>query len=247
MASGMRLRSSGATRVLPERLRHDAEHGAAVEPLEPALERVAAEAPDLKRLRERHDALRRLLRQRVRPGLGRHGQPLPRGRARLRRSAMRAQVLERAGALLPRQPSSRASRSAVTSASPAARCRAGFSKPKCCVRLSSPQERHALHQPARQPHGAELGAVERQVARPPHSALTKPQSNRALWATNTRPASAASDLVRHLGEGRRVPDHLVGDVGDGADRRRDRAPRVDQRLERPPRAGRRAPPPRRSR
>ena len=56
MASRIRWRVVVRNPSAPERIRHHAEHRAAVEALEPAFQQVAAEPADLEALRERHES-----------------------------------------------------------------------------------------------------------------------------------------------------------------------------------------------
>ena len=134
-----------------------------------------------------------------------HGQPLPPAPGASRRRA-RSRRGPAACGRPPRAPAAAAgaSSSAVTSASPAARCRAGFSKPKCWVRLSSPQERTPFTSRRASRTVQSRGPSSARSRARRTSALTKFQSNRALWATNTRPASAASTWSATSAKRRRV-------------------------------------------
>ena len=235
----------GGDALAPERLGHDAEHRAAVEPLAAAFERVAAEAADLE------GASSSVI---VRPP--ERSRPAARWASRCAGGASasaRARLSIAARSWSVRAPSSRASSSsrarssAVTSASPPARWRASLAKPKVGEAV--------------EPAGAECRGTSRRASRTVQSrgpssarsrarrssAVTKFQSNRALWATKTRPASAATTWSATSAKVGASPHHVVGDAGDGADRGRDRPPRVHQRIEHHLAPARRRPRPPRSR
>src|SRR5882762_7326137 len=180
----------GGDAALPQGFRHDAEHGAAVEPLGPALQGVAGQAADAKSgvahsgaecgmrspesmgepLRIPHSAFRTFL---------------CRGRSCSSTSCSRVST-PRSRARSSRARSTRA----VASASPKARWRAGLSTPKNAVTWSSPRWRSSgtRRRVRRTVHrGLPPGAGTPTAA---HSAARKRQSKRALWATNTAAPSA---------------------------------------------------------
>ena len=119
----------------------------------------------------------------------------------------------------------------MTSASPAARWRAAFSKPKCWVRLSSPHERTPCTSRRASRTVQSCGPSSARSRARRTSALTKPQSNRALWATNTRPASAASTWSASSANGGASRTMALVMLVMAQIGRRDRPARVDQRVE----------------
>src|SRR5688572_4354099 len=174
----------GGDLPVPERLRHDAEHGAAVEALEAALEGVAPEAADGEAVDERHAAPSATESSRGAVGIA----------ERRRRGAFRVPIASRSCSVRAPSPRARSSRSrrswAVTIASPAARWRAGFSKAKCRERLSRPQER-TFRTSRRARRTVQSRAPSSSMSRARRtSAVTKLQSKRALCATKTRPLRA---------------------------------------------------------
>src|SRR2546428_1097917 len=186
----------GRDAALPQGLRHDAEHGPAVEALRTALQRVTPEPAhlegrvhqegisdcglriaDLKSgppIRIPKSAIRNLSRGRSCSSISCSSVSTPRSRAR---------------------PSSARRTYAVARASPKARWRAGFSIPKNAATWSSPRRRSSgTRRRVRRtvqsglPPGerGERGGTPAAV----HSASRKRQSKRALWATNTLASSA---------------------------------------------------------
>ena len=127
--------------------------------------------------------------------------------------------------------SSRESSSAVTSASPAARCRAGFSKPKWRVRLSSPHERTPRTSRRASLTVQSRGPSSTHVARPPelgaHEGPVEPRVVR-----HEHPAAERGEHgVGQIGEAGGAPHHRFADAGEARDQGRNRPLGIDQRVE----------------
>ena len=228
MASGIRFRSSGSIRVFQRcaarrrTLRH---HPAAAGRL-----RVCGSgaAHGERRLKKSMQLLLAGILARRRW----HRAPRAVDRRRYRRDSMRRDPCS------VRAPSSRASisnrdsSSAVTSASPAARCRASFTEAEKSAQIVQPAGAHAFYQAAGEPHGAESGSSQGEIPGAPQLGADEVPVE-ACVVGHEDPCPPAPPRIRSASSAKagRMTHHLVGDVGDGADGTGNRTLRVDQRLE----------------
>src|SRR5439155_27378227 len=186
----------GRNAALPQGFRHDAEHGAAVEPLRTALQCVTPEPAHLEGRVHQEEISDCGLRIADSKG----GRPIRNPTSAIRNlcRGLSCTSISCSRVSTPRsraRPISARRTYAVARASPKARWRAGFSMPKNAATWSSPRRRSSgtsrrvrrtvqsgLPPGERGGRGGTPAAV--------HSASRKRQSKRALWATNT-PASSA--------------------------------------------------------
>ena len=199
--------------ALPERLRHHAEHGAAVEPLEAALQRVAAEPADLKRAVQRH--MQSSGQESARGSVGIARRPAARARGG------RASMPRGPGACARPPPAPAPAGARAARRSPARRPPRGDgpgsrSRSKR-VRLSSPQERTPFtsRRASRTVQSRVPSSVS--VAGAPQLGAHEVPVEPGVVGHEDPPRQRRQQLVGQLGEPGRVAHHLVGDAGDGAD------------------------------